>query len=244
MKKLFLLIILFYQIPILAQKQISGRDIIAVAIVVKNECTNKAHNTHFFTFKVIKVLSGETTDTIIRSQEIAHYFGARQIISKIYIDKKASCSQKEDQAREVIIKYTYIDSPNNKKNAFILWVAKKQRMKSLEALELLFEKRKTKEEKELETLITYPSAKLLQEYDGKLFFQEKGTSKIALEVNLGSGVWLIGKIEKEDIRQKEMASELLKKVKDGKILFKEDNKDKVAFEIHRGSGYWEIAVID
>ncbi len=196
MKKCIIILIFFLNsiCPGWTQESASAEYSIAIVELIGIKSTGKRHNSHFFTFRIKKLLSGEIKDSVFTSQEIYNDFGARQILSKLNL--KNYCFQhKTEKAKDIIVKFSYIDSQeDNKRTYAIMWVAEKHRQNSLEGLEEFLEsyfskKKKSKIDKNL----------LLHEQDGKLFFSDgEKRSKIAVEVYLGSGDWIIAIIENRD----------------------------------------------
>src|SRR5690606_30733150 len=121
---------LYLNHPMWGQESNSTECIIVVAELIETVATQKNHNSFFFTFKIKEVLSGETKESILVSQEIYQDFGAKQILSKTNPNQNIY-NNENNKTQEVIIKY-------NQKGV-IKWVAEKNRRKSLESLEILLE---------------------------------------------------------------------------------------------------------
>lgn len=171
-------------------KQLYGQDIdssevVARAKLIDTEKTNKRHQSYFFTFEVLKVLSGQTKIAQFTSQEISRDFGGSQILSKLY-------PKGDDQLKEVIIKFKIVDSEDDSDiDCQIIWVAERERRKSLERLEQVIEDYSSVRG------ISVDQEELLKEREGKLFFSDVylDNPRLAVEVLIGSGNWIITELE-------------------------------------------------
>ncbi len=177
-KKVFILLVLILNNPMKAQEPNSEMYVTAVAELIDIFSTGKRHNSHVFTFKIKKVLSGSTNDSIFKTQEIFNDFGASDIFLKT---KSHLYNIEPKESTDVVIKYT--------SNGRLKWIAEKNRRFSLESLELLLETYTKKNNQK-------SNFNMLIEREGKLFFSDDGKNqKIAVESRTGYRNWVIATID-------------------------------------------------
>ncbi|WP_378183398.1 hypothetical protein [Aquimarina sp. SS2-1] len=174
---LFLLILILNN-PMQAQGSNSEMYVTAVAELIEVYSTGKRHDSHLFTFKIKKILSGNTNDSIFKTQEIFNDFGASDIFLKT---KSHAYDAGPIRSEDVIIKY----APKGR----LKWIAEKNRRFSLESLESLLEAYAQKNKLK-------GNYNMLTEREGKLFFSYGGKNwKVAVESHTGSGNWIISTID-------------------------------------------------
>jgi hypothetical protein len=157
----------------------AGKFVVALAELSRTEETQKRHNSLFFTFKIKEVISGEVMQGEVLSQELFMGYGGADVLAKIYKNYRYNGDDTTDKA-DVIIKFSYRGEKSEK--ITLRWVAEKNRLRSLTALEKLLSSFDR----------DYLTANLLEEDSGRFFFTTKeGIRMVAVENYMGSGIWLL-----------------------------------------------------
>jgi hypothetical protein len=156
--------------------------VVALAELTKTDETHKRHNSSFFTFKIKEVISGQVMQREVVSQELFMDYGGADVLDKIYENYRNNGGDTTDKA-DVIIKFSYREEKSEK--ITLRWVAEKNRLVSLTALEKLLSSFDRADWK----------VNLLEEDCGRLFFTTKeGIKMVAVENYMGSGIWLLATI--------------------------------------------------
>ena len=185
-KSILLLIILYFNHSVWSQDSNSLEYKTVIAELIESKKVSRTGLA--LTFKVKKVLSGQTNDSILVAN-MTYSDGGNQILSKIYPNydtycERADCNFKEQQ--DVVIKYSYLKSEFNT-YCIIKWVAEKDRRHTFENLETYL-KKKIKGN----NIRRY---NLLEEQDGKLLLKNKRGKIRKMAIQVGE-TWFITKIKK------------------------------------------------